>query len=56
MPLLFSRTLFFPLRVTSHVELYGHITDFFDRNDEEALGYPAMPRTGTIGVRSAAGR
>lgn len=37
-------------------EIYGHVTNLFDRQYEEALGYPAPPRTWTIGVRIAAGR
>ena len=43
------------LHLSSAFEIYGHITNLFDRNYEEALGYPAPPRTGTIGVRIAAG-
>lgn len=54
-PGFFAADLGAALRVTSHFELYGHVTNLFDRNYEEALGYPAMPRTGTIGVRIAAG-
>jgi hypothetical protein len=70
MPLLFSRSLFFSFTLTllyaaavSAASLTGRVIDPDGRpasnpqwNDEEALGYPAMPRTGTIGVRIAAGR
>jgi outer membrane cobalamin receptor len=41
--------------LTSVFEIYGHVTNLFDRKYEEALGYPATPRTGTVGVRIAAG-
>ena len=44
------------VRVTRHVEVYAHVNNLLDRQYEEVLGYPAMPRTGTIGVRVAAGR
>jgi len=43
------------VHLTSHWEIYGHVTNLFDRKYEEALGFPASPRTLTIGVRIAAG-
>ena len=43
------------IHLTSHWDVYGHVTNLFDRKYEETLGFPALPRTGTIGVRIAAG-
>jgi outer membrane receptor protein involved in Fe transport len=43
-------------RLTPRIEMYGHISNLFDRRYEEAIGFPAPPRTATIGVRVAAGR
>jgi outer membrane cobalamin receptor len=38
------------------VELFGRITNLFDREYEEALGFPALGRSGIVGLRVAAGR
>ena len=37
-------------------ELFGRIENIFDRDYEEALGFPAFGRRATIGLRIAAGR
>lgn len=44
------------VRLAPHIEMYGHVTNLFARRYEEAIGFPAPPRTATIGVRVAAGR
>lgn len=54
-PGFFAATAGAAVRLTSQWEIYGHVTNLFDRQYEEALGFPALPRTGTIGVRIAAG-
>jgi outer membrane receptor protein involved in Fe transport len=38
------------------VDLYGRIENLFDRDYEEAFGFPALGRRATAGVRIAAGR
>ncbi len=43
-------------RVTRNVEVYGRINNLFDRHYEEALGFPALGRGATAGLRIAAGR
>ena len=43
-------------RVTRNFELFGRITNLFDRHYEEALGFPALGRGATAGLRIAAGR
>ena len=43
-------------RVTRNLELFGRITNLFDRRYEEALGYPALGRGAIAGLRVAAGR
>ena len=37
-------------------ELFGRVENLFDRTYEEALGFPALGRRATIGIRIAAGR
>ena len=37
-------------------EVFGRVENLFDRNYEEALGFPALGRRATIGLRVAAGR
>ncbi len=43
-------------RVAATVELFGRITNLFDRQYEEALGFPAPGRVAIAGVRVAARR
>jgi outer membrane cobalamin receptor len=43
-------------RIARSVEAYGRIENLFDREYEEALGFPALGRRATAGVRIAAGR
>jgi vitamin B12 transporter len=43
-------------RVTRNLELFGRITNLFDRRYEEALGYPALGRGAIAGLRVATGR
>ena len=43
-------------RVARSVEVFGRITNLFDRDYEEALGFPALGRSGIVGLRVAAGR
>ena len=38
------------------VEVYGRVTNLFDRRYEEALGFPALGRGAVAGLRLAAGR
>lgn len=42
------------LRVVRGVELFGRVTNLFDRSYEEVLGFPAMGRSLSVGVRLAA--
>jgi outer membrane cobalamin receptor len=44
------------VRVTRDVEIIGRISNVFDRDYEEALGFPALGRTAMVGLRIAAGR
>jgi outer membrane cobalamin receptor len=39
-----------------HVEVFGRVTNAFDRSYEEAYGFPALGRTASLGIRVAAGR
>jgi outer membrane cobalamin receptor len=41
------------IRVTRALEVFGRITNLFDRRYEETLGYPALPRAAVMGVRVA---
>lgn len=43
-------------RVHSIGEVFGRVENLFDRTYEEALGFPALGRRATMGVRVAAGR
>lgn len=43
-------------RVAGGVEVYGRVTNVFDRNYEDVLGYPAPGSLAFVGVRLAAGR
>jgi outer membrane cobalamin receptor len=40
----------------NHLQLFGRVANLFDRDYEEALGYPALGRSGMVGLRVAAGR
>ncbi len=40
----------------SRVQLFGRVTNLFDRDYEEALGYPALGRSGMVGLRVATSR
>lgn len=40
----------------NRLELFGRVDNIFDRDYEEVLGYPALPRGAFVGVRIAAGR
>ena len=40
-------------RLTGVVELHARVSNLFDRRYEEIFGYPAMGRTGTVGIRIA---
>jgi outer membrane cobalamin receptor len=44
------------LKIAGGVELVARVINLFDRKYEETLGFPALGRTITIGVRVAAGR
>ena len=37
-------------------DIFGRVENLFDRSYEEALGFPALGRRATIGVRIAPGR
>jgi outer membrane cobalamin receptor len=43
-------------RVTPLFEVYGRVLNVGDRSYEEALGFPALGRSGIIGLRIAASR
>ena len=43
-------------RINRYLEGYGRVTNLFDRDYEDALGYPALPRSASVGVRVAIGR
>jgi outer membrane cobalamin receptor len=43
-------------RVARQLEVFGKITNLFDRDYEEALGFPALGRAAIGGLRVAAGR
>ena len=43
-------------RVHRTVEVFARGTNLFDRWYEEMLGFPALGRAGTVGVRLAVGR
>ena len=42
--------------VAGFAEVYGRVENMFDRSYEEALGFPALGRRATVGLRIAAGR
>lgn len=44
------------VRVARGLDLYGRVLNVADRAYEEALGFPALRRSGIVGVRLAAGR
>ena len=39
----------------SRLQLFGRVTNLFNRDYEEAPGYPALGRSGMVGLRVAAG-
>jgi outer membrane cobalamin receptor len=43
-------------RIGGRIELYGRVTNLFDRRYEEVLGFPALPRSVFGGIRIAARR
>jgi outer membrane receptor protein involved in Fe transport len=43
-------------RLHRHLELFGRLTNLFDRDYEEVLGFPALGRSAMGGLRVAAGR
>jgi outer membrane receptor protein involved in Fe transport len=44
------------LRIGRVLEIFGRVENLFDRTYEEALGFPALGRRATVGLRLAAGR
>jgi outer membrane cobalamin receptor len=44
------------VRVAPHVSVYARVLNLTDRAYEETLGFPALRRSGMVGVRVAAGR
>ncbi len=44
------------LRLRANLDLFGRVLNVTDRQYEEALGFPALRRSGIVGVRVAAGR
>jgi outer membrane receptor protein involved in Fe transport len=44
------------LRLTRNIELFGRVTNLFDREYEEAFGYPALGRTALVGLRVTGSR
>lgn len=44
------------LRFTRWINVFGRADNIFDRDYEEAFGYPALGRSATIGVRVSRGR
>jgi outer membrane cobalamin receptor len=43
-------------RIAAGLEAYGRVTNAFDRQYEDVLGFPAMGRSAIIGLRVTAGR
>ncbi len=43
-------------RLAGGIHIFGRIDNLFDRDYEEVLGFPALPRGAMVGVRVAAGR
>jgi outer membrane cobalamin receptor len=43
-------------RIARQLEGYARVTNLFDRDYEDALGYPALARSASVGVRVAVGR
>lgn len=44
------------LRAFGSVEIFGRVTNLFDRSYEEVFGFPALRRSAMVGVRVAASR
>lgn len=49
-------TLGASVRAIRHVEIFGRVSNLLDRQYEEVLGFPALGRAASIGVRIATGR
>ena len=43
-------------RIIGGLDAFGRVTNLFDRDYEEAFGFPALGRAGMVGLRVAAGR
>jgi len=43
-------------KVIGDLQIFGQISNLFDKTYEEALGFPALGRTALVGVRVASGR
>jgi outer membrane cobalamin receptor len=43
-------------RLWNHLSVFGRVANLFDRDYEEVLGYPALGRSGMVGLRVAASR
>jgi len=44
------------VRITRQLEVFARVTNAFNKQYEEALGYPALGRSGSVGIRVAASR
>lgn len=44
------------VRLNRRLQLYGRLSNAFNRSYEEVLGYPALGRTASVGIRVTAGR
>jgi outer membrane receptor protein involved in Fe transport len=44
------------VRLGRRLEAFGRVANLFNRSYEDALGYPALPRTASVGLRVAVGR
>jgi outer membrane cobalamin receptor len=44
------------VRLGQRLEAYGRVANLLNREYEDALGYPALPRTATVGLRVAVSR
>jgi outer membrane receptor protein involved in Fe transport len=44
------------VRLLDQIDVFGRVTNLFDRDYEEVFGFPALGRSVIVGVRVAAGR
>jgi outer membrane cobalamin receptor len=44
------------VQLTRGIEIIGRVSNLFDREYEDALGFPALGRSAMVGLRIAAGR